>query len=150
MSAPIEMQQDGQRPEVPGPVHDPWLRYRDTGLHVLPYRHHAIEFAALPFLAGIRQFDKVCLELPAWMPVERVRKAIADVAPGVGALLIPSGDPVPMLVQEYVGDPHPAVRIVSPSALLPIAPDAMLNVPSDCHEPPLVCWFLLTFVLPDE
>ncbi|MFA7160454.1 MAG: hypothetical protein WC299_14240 [Kiritimatiellia bacterium] len=106
----------------------PWLRYRDTGLYVLPYRHCALEFAALPFLAGIRQFDKVCLELPAWLPVDSVGDAIAAVAPGVGAILIPAADPVSMLVPEYAGDPNPIARKVFSSALLPITQDAMMSV----------------------
>ena len=63
----------------------PWLRYRDTGLFVLPYRHYAMEFAVLPYLHGLDRFDKVCLELSARLPVERVCRAVSDVAPATGA-----------------------------------------------------------------
>lgn len=105
----------------------PWLRYRDTGLFVLPYRHHALEFAALPFLAPWRQFDKICLELPAQMPVDRIRKAVRDTAPATGCILIPSGHPFVLRVPEYPGDPAPASRAVHLSSLLPVSPDAMLT-----------------------
>lgn len=107
---------------------EPWLRYRDTGLYVLPYRHYALEFAALPFQHEIRQFDKVCLELPTWLDVDRVRNAVTEVSPGTGCILIPSGDPVRMLVPEYTGDANPTRRQVFNSVLLPITTDAMMSV----------------------
>lgn len=106
----------------------PWLRYRGTGLYVLPYRHYAMEFAALPFAHGLDQFDKVCLELSAQLPVDQVRQAVADVAPAAGAILISRGDPILMRVPEYPGDRHPVPRAVFDSALIPITTDAMLSV----------------------
>lgn len=106
----------------------PWLRYRGTGLFVLPYRHYAMEFAVLPYLHGLDRFDKVCLELPARLPVEPVCRAVADVAPAAGAILISGADPIPMRVPEYPGDRHPVIRPVFASSLLPITTDAMLSV----------------------
>lgn len=109
-------------------VEGPWLRYRGTGLYVLPYRHYALEFAILPFMHGLDRFDKVCLELSARLPVDLVRRAVTDVAPAAGAILAPRGDPIPMQVPEYPGDRHPAPRAVFDSALIPITTDAMLSV----------------------
>ena len=106
----------------------PWLRYRDTGLFVLPYRHYAMEFAVLPYLHGLDRFDKVCLELSARLSVERVRRAVSVVAPAAGAILISDSDPIPMRVPEYPGDRHPVIRPVFASSLLPITTDAMLSV----------------------
>lgn len=106
----------------------PWLRYRDTGLSILPYRHYALEFAALPFQAGVGDFDVIDLELPSWMPVDRVRDSVAAVTPGTGGILFPSADPVEMVVSEFINDPRPVKRQVLLSGLLPITTDAMMSV----------------------
>lgn len=111
-----------------GPVAGPWLRYRHTGLHVFPYRHHAPEFAALPLLAGLDGFDTVCLELPDWLPVHDLRQAVLDTAPATGGVLLHLGEPEVLAIPEYEGDSHLVQRPVQRSTILPITPDAMISV----------------------
>lgn len=105
---------------------EPWLRYRDTRLCVIPSRHGSVEFAWLAHESGVDGFDKILLELPSSFPVAWVVDAVERMGDGTGAILIPRRGPFWTRVPEFPGDPDPEERLVFLSTLVPVVADSMM------------------------
>ncbi|MFH0953766.1 MAG: hypothetical protein V1873_05510 [Verrucomicrobiota bacterium] len=105
---------------------EPWLRYRDTGLCVIPSRHGSVEFAWLVHQSGVEEFDKVLVELPSSYPVGWVVDAVGRMDDAAGAILIPKRGPFRARVPEFPGDPEPEERVVFVSTLVPVVADSMM------------------------
>ena len=74
------------------PAHDPWLRYRDTGLYVVPSIHYRQVFAQLVYEACRRKrFDVIAVELPSSYQHMGVIDAFLRMAPAPGLVINPSG-----------------------------------------------------------
>ena len=71
-------------------VHEPWVRYRETGLYAVPSIHYRQVFAQLVFEACSRKrFDTIAVELPPSLQAQGIVDAALDLAPAPGMIIQP-------------------------------------------------------------
>lgn len=119
---------------------DPWIRYRDTGLFVVPSVHGRLVFAHLVVEAcRRRRFDVLAVELPASHAHDGSLDWIRDLSPGTGMLLRAVGRPVRVeLARDTAGG-----IFGGPSTVLARRADAIPVTPSDSIVMALRCPRLL-------
>jgi hypothetical protein len=106
-------------------LHDPWLRYRDTGLYVVPSIHYRQVFAQLVYSACRRKaFDVIAVELPRSFQTMGVIDAFLNMAPAPGLVINPTGKK--KLMRVPIND-HPDCeekhfRLVKLGLLYPMTP----------------------------
>jgi len=88
-------------------AHDPWLRYRDTGLYAVPSIHHRQVFAQLVFEACYRKkFDVIAIELPPSYQHFGIIEAALRLAPAPGMIIHPTGGKVELMEVPINDEPN--------------------------------------------
>jgi len=106
-------------------AHDPWIRYRDTSLYVVPSIHHRQIFAELVYDACWRKrFDVIAVELPPSYAEMGIVDAFLRMAPAPGFVIHPSGCTE---VMEVPANDHPdceetETRVVQKAVLYAMTP----------------------------
>jgi len=104
---------------------NPWLRYRDTGLYVVPSIHYRQVFAQLVYEACLRKrFDVIAVELPPSFGRMGMVDAYLKMAPAPGLVINPLGN---TRLMEVPVDDHPdckemEVRPVTAGVMYPFSP----------------------------
>ena len=115
---------------------DPWIRYRDTSLYVVPSIHHRLVFAQLVVEAcRRRRFDVIAVELPGSLSTDWLTR-IADFAPATGMLLDSHGarEQVDLVQDDNASGAHPRRVIARNGLALPITPADSIITALRCHR----------------
>ncbi len=87
--------------------HEPWVRYRDTGLHAVPSIHYRQVFAQLVFEACARKrFEVIAVELPPSYNLEGMLDAGLRFAPAPTIVMHDSGREAALMRVPKDGNPH--------------------------------------------
>ena len=87
--------------------HDPWVRYRNTGLYAVPSIHHRQIFAQLVLEACHRKkFNVIAVELPPSYQQFGIIDAGLRLAPAPGMIIHPTGGKVELMEVPIYDDPQ--------------------------------------------
>jgi hypothetical protein len=105
-------------------VHEPWVRYRETGLYAVPSIHYRQVFAQLVFEACWRKrFDVIAVELPPSLQELGIVDHALSLAPLPGVIIYPGTDKPRMMEVPEDGDPtrkKMVMRPVKPGFMFPL------------------------------
>ena len=105
-----------------------FLRHADTNLFLLPSIHYAPEFFSLALQGDLKQFDILCLELPATWPVAAILNHVNRIRPALGLTLMPCTRPTDMEVPLHPGSRETLRRRVRGAACLPVVSDSIVSL----------------------
>jgi hypothetical protein len=107
------------------PTTEPWVRYRDSSLFVVPSVHFRLPFAQQVYRACLRKsFDVIAVELPGCYPSVELLDAALRLGPMPGIVIDPVGDEFPLAVPLTSHPDCRDVRIVAvrSARVVPLVP----------------------------
>lgn len=129
--------------EPEGRQGEPWIRYRESSLYVVPSVHFRLPFAQQVYRACLRKpFDVIALELPACYQSAGLVKAALRLGPMPGIVIHPAGEAFPLAAPRSSHPDCRDVRIlaVRPARVLPLSPCDSLATALRCPSLLSVRW----------